>query len=868
MLKIFRNLFVLLLLIFPISLSSAFEEKTSKTVLDNGLTVLIQEMPTNPMVSIYALVKAGSTTEGKYLGTGISHFLEHMIFKGTEQRQVGEIASQIQALGGSINASTTFDYTIYTVTVPADVFSTALEIMADALMNSKLDPVELEKERQVILGEMRLHHDDPDERLSDLVFQNIYLRHPYRYPIIGFEPLFKQISREDISDYYHTFYVPNNMILSVAGGVQADTILPQIKNALEHFPRQREVLRTLPKEPPQVSPRFFEEEYPTELTRLSLGFRTVSTLDPDLFALDVLANILGQGESSRLYVQLYKNKNLVHGISAYNYTPMDPGLFEIQCLLEEGHVDDARKNIFQEIQEIKKNGITKKELGKSKRQVLSDYVFAHETTSSLAYSQAVDEAFTGDCHFSKVYVESISQVTNEDIKKVAKKYLKPEALTTVILKPQKVEQQSQNHEQTASSAGSIQKYFLENGLTVLLREDHGLPLISVRLNLRGGIHEETSDLNGLFKMLSALWIKGTRSHSDQEIAEMTESQGIRLGSQSGKNSFGLSMSFLSQDLNQAMGLFFDFVKFPTFPQKELDQVKEDMTTALRERDDNIWQSTFYQLRQLLFVSHPYRMDEVGTKESIANIRREDIVKIYNQYRVPGNMVLSIFGDINSSAILDQVKKELGSLKSQHIDLKTYEETSPQEPRQKEFFMDKEQAMVTFGFQGTSLQDHDRYGLEVLMAILGSSFNGRLFVKIRDESADAYNLGGDFVAGIDTGILYLYVLTKQNSVAQVKQLLQEEIQKIQQQPVSDTELNEMKRYLKGNFKNEQQTNSSLSFISGLDELYGLGYDHYQQYESNIDKITSHDIQRLAQKYLDLQKSAVVVTTQKSSKKEIK
>ena len=222
MLRIIRISFFIVTVILSVSVTFAFEQNASKTVLDNGLTVLIQEMPDNPMVSIYALVKAGSTTEGKYLGTGISHFLEHMIFKGTEQRQVGEIASQIQALGGTINASTTFDYTIYTITVPTEVFSTALEIMADALMNSKLDPVELEKERQVILGEMRLHHDNPGERLSDLVFQNVYLRHPYRYPIIGFEPLFKQISRDDIWDYYRSLYAPNNIILSIAGGVTPD----------------------------------------------------------------------------------------------------------------------------------------------------------------------------------------------------------------------------------------------------------------------------------------------------------------------------------------------------------------------------------------------------------------------------------------------------------------------------------------------------------------------------------------------------------------------------------------------------------------------------------------------------------------------
>jgi zinc protease len=278
--------------------------QSSKHIFDNGLTVLVSEMPSSPVVSVYALVKAGSATEGKFLGAGISHFLEHMLFKGTHGRNVGELASRIQSVGGTINAATSYDYTIYTITVPYESFDVALDILSDMLMNATMNPEEVERERKVIFGEMRLRRDDPDRILSELVFQNVYIRHPYRHPIIGYESLLAEVTPEDLVEYYRTFYTPNNIIFSVAGNIDDQTVLPKIQEAFQGFKRTRAITRNLPEEPTQISGRRYEEEYPTDLTRLSMSFSGVSLLHPDLYALDALAEILGSGRSSRLYVDV------------------------------------------------------------------------------------------------------------------------------------------------------------------------------------------------------------------------------------------------------------------------------------------------------------------------------------------------------------------------------------------------------------------------------------------------------------------------------------------------------------------------------------------------------------------------------------
>jgi len=312
----------------------AFEQNSSKHILDNGLTVLIREMPQNSMVSVYALVKTGSATEGEFLGTGISHFLEHMLFKGTEKRDTRQIPAEIQAVGGSINASTSHDFTIYTITVPFESFDTALDVLSDMLMNSKMDPEEIEKERQVIFKEMKLHNDNPGRRLSRLSFESIYNQHPYRHPVIGYKSLLAEISNEDLVDYYRLHYAPNNIILSVAGNIRANEVVAKIEETFKNFQRKRYVPRDVLPEPQQISFRRYEEEYPnTDLTRLSLSFSGVSLLDGDLYALDVLAQILGEGGSSRLFLDLYKKQGLVYSISASNFTPVDRGVLESRPFL-------------------------------------------------------------------------------------------------------------------------------------------------------------------------------------------------------------------------------------------------------------------------------------------------------------------------------------------------------------------------------------------------------------------------------------------------------------------------------------------------------------------------------------------------------
>ncbi len=830
---------------------------TQKYILDNGLTVLITEMPSSPVVAVFAFVKTGSATEGEYLGSGISHFLEHMLFKGTHKRKVGDISREIQSQGGVINASTGYDYTVYTITIPPEAVDLTLDVMADMLMNSQFEEEEINKEREVVYGEMRLHKDNPSRYHGERVFQTAFLRHPYGLPIIGFEEMLKKLTREDFLKYYHQHYTPNNIIFSVAGKIKEEDIYPRIKEAFKNFERQYYFTRNVPQEPVQMSSRWYTEEYPTELTRLSMSYPSVSMTDFDMYALDVLAMILGQGESSRLYQDLFKKKGLVQSISASNYTPLDRGIFEIECILKEEDIDKTIQAIKEQIQQIILKGVAPSELAKVKEQVLSQYIFEHETADSVAFQTAMDEAYVGDFNFSKQYTQAIDAITGQDIQRVTRAYLQAERLSVVILKP-KAKEKGTVQAPVEEKESEIQKIELNNGLTILLKENHAVPIVSMHVILQGGTRQEDASLNGLSELTSRLWVKGTKAQNATQIAQTVESRGAHLSGFSGKNSFGIHLALLSKDLDFGLNLLEELIKYPTFPEEELGKEKEKLKTAIQARDDQISQMTSQALKKELFQSHSFRLESLGTIPTVEKIQRSDITHFYDSLVSAKNMVLSVFGDIHSTEILEILKKKFTALPQQDVQLVSQNESPPQSLKEKTIFLKKEQAMVMMGFQAASFLDQDRYGLDLLSSILGSPYNGWIFSRVREEFGQAYSLGGGYTPAIDTGMIYFYVLTKEDHLPQVREILINLIEKIKNEGVTQQELQEVKTYLKGTFKMVIQTSSALGFHTGLDELYGLGYAQYNNYDALIDQVTKEDIQRLAQKYLDMNKAVIIMT----------
>src|SRR5438093_3723666 len=456
-----------------------------KWILPNGLTIIVQEDHSAPVASVQAWCATGSINEDQHLGAGLSHILEHMLFKGTKTRSTNAIAQKIQDVGGYINAYTSFDRTVFWIDVPKDGVATALDVLTDAMMNSTLPPEEYRKEQEVIRREFAMGMDDPDRMAGLLLFATAYQRHPYRFPVIGEVEIYNQLTQEQVMQYYKTRYVPNNLTFIVAGDIDAQKVRQQLTELFKPYPEKSLQPVFVPAEPPQLGLREVHQEFPTELTHLEFAWHIPEITNPDVPALDLLSTILGEGRSSRLYRRVREEAGLAFGISAFSYTPGDPGLFGIDATLDPKKRDAAEQLVLRIIDEVKQAGVTAEELTKAKKISLSHHLGALTTMRGQASDIGSNWFLTRNLNFSRDYLDAVQKVTLDDIKRVAATYLTESNLTVVSLNP-KASLADKAEGAKVAAAGEIQKFDLSNGLRLLVREAHRLSLVAMGAVFGGG----------------------------------------------------------------------------------------------------------------------------------------------------------------------------------------------------------------------------------------------------------------------------------------------------------------------------------------------------------------------------------------------
>jgi len=845
--------FLLPLVISPVVFST--QEKTPsletlsgsilKTTLPNGMTVIIKQMADKDIASMELMVNTGSATEAEFTGSGISHFVEHMLFKGPKTRSTGEIQKQIKSLGGNFNAYTSHDYTGYYIVVGDENFSPALEILSDVTINSEFDAAELEKEREVILKEIAMGQDDPDKHLSKLIWSTAYTTHPYRHPVIGYEDTLRQLSRNDLINYYSTYYIPNNMILSIVSPIEPSSVLSEVKDAFKDFRRKSLKPTVLPEEPPQIGYREYQEQRDVKLARLAFCYHTIAVSHPDLFALDLLAIILGQGESSRLNQKIHKDARLAYAISSYNYTPKYPGIFTIDATLEEENIDKTKEAILNEVNLARDKKVTQKELDKARRQLLSGYIFGLESPRGQTRQMAMNELLLADPQFSYKYIDQIKAVTPARIQQVARKYLNTQNLSVITLVPKKDVKQA-----TAAviKKSGIKKTVLKNGATLLTLEDAKLPVVTIQACFLGGARFENESNIGISNILSTMLTKGTKQMSSKQLAERLESLGIAASSYGGNNSFGLSMKLLKEDLAEGLDIFSKLITEPAFKATELEIQKSNVIAAIKAREENIFRHGSKTLKETLFTTHPYRFQNIGTAESVENLTVSDLKNFHRKFCTSKNLVLAIFGDIKEGEAKSLADQYFAGIPAGSRPTgMNIAEPKLEEIRKSIKHLPKQQALVILGFPGVSVYDKDRHALEVLSLIL-SGDAGRLYEQIRQKYGQSYTLGAYPVFGLDPGYFLMYAATTPEHSKSIKEEMLRQARMLGGKPVTDEELATTKKQLISFRKMALQTNSKLAFASCIDELYGLGFNNYTTYEAKINAVTKRDIMRVAKKYL--------------------
>ena len=833
-------------------------------VLSNGLILIAQEDRSAPVASVQAWVGTGSIHEGKHLGAGLSHLLEHMLFKGTTTRSTNAIAQSVQDEGGYINAYTSFDRTVYWIDVPKAGVHTAIDLLADACMNSTLPEEEFVKEQEVIRREFAMVADDPDRVNSQQLFSTAYREHPYRFPVIGYLDVFNGLTRDDVMAYYKARYVPNNIVFVVVGDVEAEVVRTQLETYFAAYPRQSLPPLYLPAEPSQIGQRTAHREFPTELARTVLSWHIPCITHPDVPALDVLATALGDGRSSRLYRVVREERQLAHFISAFSYVPAQPGLFGIEATTD----PDKRAATAQAAQElvaqIGRDGVTVTELAKAKRMILSNQLNSLVTMRGQASDLGSNWLLTGNLDFSRDYLEAIQMVTAEDITRVVNTYLKPQDRTSATLVPEGEKSVQTAPGETEKQAGAIQRFELSNGLRLLVREDARLPLVYLDAVFRGGLLAETSADNGLTKLFSRVLLKGTKDRTAEQLAEEVESVGGSIGSEAGNNSFSVSLEVMQPDLELGLNVLADVLLNATLPAEVIEREKLVQIAAIKSEDEHVTSVARNLLRAALFEGHPYALRGSGFAETVASLNRAALERFRQEHLVAKNGVIAVFGNVDAEEVRTRVESLLAELPPGQLGLTELPQPKPLvDSRRVEKYEEKEQAVLMVGYAGVSIHNKDRYALE-LIDEASSDLGSRFFIRIREELGLAYFVGSSQMVGLAPGLFTFYVGTDPRKVEQVRAAFTDEIAKLAAEGLTEEELRRAKKKLLGKQAIAYQSNASLAYTAALDELYDLGFLHYLEMASRLEAITLEEVRAVANRYFLNQPAITAVVRPESVK----
>lgn len=617
--------------------------ESEKLTLSNGLTVILAPIDASPIVYTAVCVNAGSIYEDEYLGCGISHFVEHTLTESTHNMTHKEIERMRDKMGGIENAYTTYDHTCYHITITPKYLSNALYLLSSYIMYSAFDEFFVNQEREVILREITMGEDEPDNVIYKKFIETMMSEHPMRYPIIGCTELFKTLTRDDLVKYYKRMYHPENTTVIIAGGFDKDSATTLIDNYFSEWERKPNRNPIIRDESPQISQRRIYVDKESGLSHLFIGFHTVSITHPDMYPLDVLSTILGGSESSLLQREIIQKKGLAYNV--YSYTPhFGGGYLGIYAMCEPGKemkLENAILNVLGNIEkEVSEQGIIT-----AKRRMRRRYELAIQTPEDKAQILISNELSTGDIEFTYTYLLNIEKVEKENIINVWEKYLTRDNMTVAVLGKEELLEEISYEIPSFSQkhwTDDIIYDTLSNGIRYLIREDYSSSVLSIQLVILGGVRIETEGNNGISNLLLNTLIRSTEKRETQEINQILDDMGTSFKPFVGNNTMGISIDVVKEDSERGIALLSEIINFPSFD--EIEPARKEILGTIEKQNEQPAFFTINKTKGVLYSSHPYSLNPKGRREVVENLTRKDLKDFYAAYLPTKEIVISIFGN--------------------------------------------------------------------------------------------------------------------------------------------------------------------------------------------------------------------------------
>jgi len=842
----------------PVSVAAPAPQVQRK-VLANGMRVFLVEDHSKPLVAACIFVNGGSRTETPGL-SGLSHYYEHLIFRGGSLKQ-GELEfrKQMQRLGEETGGYTTNDYTCYGFTAPKENFDEAIDRSVDAWLNLKLTQAKVDRERQVVMEEYNQGEDRPDYKVYYQIERLMFRDHPYKRDTIGLKDVIQHASLATFRTFYEERYVPNQMILTLVGDFNPDVAYAKVSRAFGAYKRGRDDFEQGLVEKPQSEFRMGVEALKTPNTWTYLGFHVPPNSSADAPTLAVLASLLGQGSSSRLYKSLKERENLVTTVDAQFETRKDPGMFLVSAELPPANESKVFGIVRDELKRLATTRVLPAELDRVKSSLVNQYAMDSERFFRRA-ERLCTFALMSDASLEPLWPSLIQSVSVEDLQRAAAQYLAADQASYSVVRPVGTQGPSEAQIRamlpawregwpgrgTHLAAAAMRKEVLPNGTTLLFKEDHSSPVVAVWAIARGGQWIETDATSGVSNMAATLLRRGAGGRSARQISETADALGMKLDSDGTPDYAEVTWQAPSRNFAKAWDLFSDVIARPAFPSGEIARVREDLVRQARSLGDRPFEYTNLQFQKLIYHNSPYRRAVIGDTASLARITPSDLHKAYDQMFCGKNLVVAIVGDFDGAAAAAAARRTFSRLRpGVALTPAVVHDDAPS--KAKVVFVEKDQEQVTYntGWPACSIRDPDYVPLKVAVGYIGD----KLFFKYVYEKGVAYRSWfymsdrfGQTTAQNEMGV------TPGNFPMASSGVLQD-VAHIAQGGVPVLELKGIVDKILSRYRLAAQDNLSQAERICYYESAGLGYAYADRYPELLRNVTSAQVSAAAKKYFD-------------------
>ncbi len=868
--------------------------------LKNGLRVILHEDHSTPIVGVNLWYHVGSKNEvpGK---TGYAHLFEHMMFQGSKNYD-DDYFKPIQEAGGTLNGSTNSDRTNYFEVVPSNFLELALFMEADRMggLLDVLNEAKLANQRDVVKNEKRQNYDNqPYGLIGAKINETLYpADHPYHWLTIGSLEDLTAASREDIAAFFRTYYTPRNASLAISGDFNPVEARRFVEKHFGKIPGGPAVTRPHPAQPRLTESKEIVMQDRVALPRLYLVWPSIPAYDKDEPATDTLANILGGGKSSRLYKLLVYDRQIAQNVFANNGGQEIAGRFQIVATARPGKtLEEIESVIKAEIDKIKKEGVTQEEVDRSYNATEAGFIFGMQTVQGKNDQLNQYATFVGKPGYFQEDLARARRVTPEDVKRAANTYLIEHRLKATVVPRGRENRSSEAAGETASRTGApaatatpppvvkrtadesnkwtlpaskadpkftlpgIQRRQLSNGLEVVIVEHHELPVVTMNMVVKSGAAADPQNRAGLASLTADLLDEGTRNRSALEISNSLTDIGARLGTSADWDSSSANLATLTRHLDKALDIYADVVTNPAFKEDELKRARAGRLTAIKQQKDNANQIASIVYASILYGrNHPYGHPATGDEDSVNSIKPADVSSFYQSFYRPNNSTLIVVGDVKPETILPKLERAFGGW--QKGEVPTVAIPATQNRAQGGIYIvdrpGSAQSVISIGQVGAPRSTPDYFPLLVLNTMLGGQFVSRVNLNLREDKGYTYGArtafdyrrgSGPFsaTAGVFTNV------TKESVAEFMKELrgVRGEI------PITAKELEFSKQAIIRGFPRGFETPNQMANRLGDVVLYDLPDDYFNSYIQKVRAVTLDDVQRVANRYLDPAKMAILV-----------